>query len=205
MPLEMRDTCGLIYGFVGNSMMKTVFDQANLFEGGDDAGFAERIARHPLAYQPGTTWDYNHSTDILVRVVEVVSGQSLSQFEKQRLLDPLGMSDTSFYVTDAVAHARTLAFMTSDHLGTAIATTPLYLPGPGPGTGFGLGFAVRRAAGEAAYPAEVGSYFWGGAGGTQFWVDAKNDLFIVRMMQSAKQRVYYRMVMHDMGHAVIVE
>lgn len=117
MPLELRDTCGLVYGFVGNSMMKTAYDEANLFEGGDDAGFAERIARHPLAYQPGTTWDYSHSTDILVRVVEVASGQSLCQFEKQRLLDPLGMSDTSFYVTDAAAHARTLAFMTSDHLG----------------------------------------------------------------------------------------
>src|SRR5712672_3341855 len=53
-----------------------------------------------LAYQPGTTWDYSQSTDILGRVIEVVSGKSLYQFEKERLLDPLGMKDTSFYVTD---------------------------------------------------------------------------------------------------------
>jgi CubicO group peptidase (beta-lactamase class C family) len=45
-----------------------------------------------LAEQPGTQWDYGHSTDILGRVVEVVSGQSLFQFEKHRLLDPLGMN-----------------------------------------------------------------------------------------------------------------
>lgn len=261
----MRHTSGLTYGFFGNSMVKTAYDQANLFEGGDNADFAEKIAKLPLAYQPGTTWDYSHSTDILGRVVEVVSGQSLYQFEKQRLLDPLGMADTSFYVTDAAKHARvaepladdrnfglhadfgnprvagkwesggggmvstamdharfaqmllaggtldgkrylspkTLAFMTSDHLGTAIATTPLYLPGPG--TGFDLGFAVRRAAGEAAYPAAVGSYFWGGAGGTYFSADPKNDLFVVLMMQSPKLRVCYRTMRHDMVYAAFVE
>ena len=47
----------------------------------------------PLAEQPGTLWDYGHSTDILGRVIEVVSGKSLLQFEKEKLLDPLGMTD----------------------------------------------------------------------------------------------------------------
>ena len=54
----------------------------------------------PLAEQPGTLWDYGHSTDILGRIIEIVSGKSLLQFEKESLLDPLGMSNTSFYVTD---------------------------------------------------------------------------------------------------------
>ena len=72
-----------------------------MFDGDvDNAEFAERLAKLPLVYQPGTTWDYSHSTDILGRVIEVVSGKSLLQFEKERLLDPLGMKDTSFYVTD---------------------------------------------------------------------------------------------------------
>ena len=49
----------------------------------------------PLAYQPGSTWDYSNSTDVLGRVIEVVSGQTLSQYLKARLLDPLGMKDTA--------------------------------------------------------------------------------------------------------------
>jgi len=48
----------------------------------------------------GTLWDYGHSTDVLGRVVEVISGKTLFQFEKERLLDPLGMSETAFYVAD---------------------------------------------------------------------------------------------------------
>ena len=98
---------------------------------------------------------------------------------------------------------KTLAYMTSDHLGQAIATTPLYLPGPG--YGFGLGFAVRKVAGEAAHPAEAGTYYWGGAGGTYFWVDPKTDLLVVLMMQSPKQRVYYRGLLHDMVYAAVMK
>ena len=64
-----------------------------------NAEFAERIAKLPLAEQPGTRWDYGHSTDVLGRVIEVVSGKSLFQFEKERLLDPLGMTETAFYVS----------------------------------------------------------------------------------------------------------
>ena len=66
----------------------------------------DRLAKLPLAYQPGTTWGYSHSTDVLGRLVEVISRQSLYQFEKERILDPLGMSDTSFYVADAAKYAR---------------------------------------------------------------------------------------------------
>jgi CubicO group peptidase (beta-lactamase class C family) len=66
----------------------------------DNAEFAERIAKLPLADQPGARWEYGHSTDVLGRVIEVVSGKTLFQFEKQRLLDPLGMTETAFYVAD---------------------------------------------------------------------------------------------------------
>jgi len=98
----MRHTSGLTYGFFGEGAVKKLYVGANLGEGDpDNALFAERLAKLPLAYQPGTTWDYSQSTDILGRVIEVVSGKSLYQFEKERLLDPLGMTNTSFYVTDA--------------------------------------------------------------------------------------------------------
>ncbi len=57
------------------------------------------LAKLPLAYQPGTTWVYSHSTDVLGRIVEVVSGVTLDQFVADRVTKPLGLSDTGFYVT----------------------------------------------------------------------------------------------------------
>ena len=103
----MRHTSGITYGFFGSGLVKKAYDEARLLQ--DDmssAEFSQRVAKLPLSYQPGTTWDYGHSTDILGRVVEVISGKSLFQFEKERLLDPLGMSDTSFFVADPLKHAR---------------------------------------------------------------------------------------------------
>jgi len=68
------------------------------------------FATLPLSYQPGTTWDYSHSTDVLGRLIEVISGKSLYAFEKERILDPLGMKDTSFYVTDQSKQPRIAEF-----------------------------------------------------------------------------------------------
>ena len=97
----------------------------------------------------------------------------------------------------------TLAYMTGDHLNPAVTRTPLYLPGPG--YGFGLGVAVRTSGGEAAYPAAVGEYYWGGAGGTYRWVDSAQNLFVVFMMQSPKQRVPYRSALRHLVNAAITE
>ena len=103
----MRHTAGLTYGFFGEGAVKKAYQDAHLLEGDfDNAGFVDRLAKLPLAYQPGTIWDYSHGTDVLGRVVEVVSGQSLLAFEKQALLDPLGMGDTGFDATDAGRGAR---------------------------------------------------------------------------------------------------
>jgi CubicO group peptidase (beta-lactamase class C family) len=97
----MRHTSGLTYGFFGEGLVKKAYVDAHLLDGDvDNAEFTERLAKLPLVYQPGTTWDYSQSTDVLGRVIEVISGKSLYEFEKERLLDPLGMKDTSFYVTD---------------------------------------------------------------------------------------------------------
>ena len=72
----------------------------------DNAEFADRIAVLPLADQPGVRWNYSHSTDVLGRVIEVASGQTLYQFEKQRLFDPLGMSETTYYLADEAKWPR---------------------------------------------------------------------------------------------------
>ena len=103
----MRHTSGITYGFFGPGLVKKAYNDANLMaDNPDNAEFSRRIAKQPLMYQPGTTWDYSYSTDILGRVVEAVSGKSLYAFEKERLLGPLGMTDTSFYVTDSAKQKR---------------------------------------------------------------------------------------------------
>jgi CubicO group peptidase (beta-lactamase class C family) len=82
-----------------------------------------------------------------------------------------------------------------------ITPGPYYLPGPG--YGFGLGFAVRKENGVATVPGSVGDYSWGGAGGTAFWIDPKEDLIVVYAMQSPSQRIPYRQVLRDLVYAAI--
>jgi len=97
----MRQTSGITYGFYGDSLVRKAYRAANIYAGDFDlAEFAERIAKLPLHNQPGALWQYGHSTDVLARIMEIVSGKSLFQIDKQKLLDPLGMSDTGFFVTD---------------------------------------------------------------------------------------------------------
>jgi CubicO group peptidase (beta-lactamase class C family) len=97
----MRHTSGITYGFYGDSLVRKAYAASNLYGGDFDlAEFAERIAKLPLHNQPGTLWQYGHSTDVLARIMEVVSGKSLLQIEREKLLDPLGMTDTRFYITD---------------------------------------------------------------------------------------------------------
>jgi CubicO group peptidase (beta-lactamase class C family) len=97
----MRHTSGITYGFYGDSLVRKTYAAANLYAGDFSlAEFAERIAKLPLHDQPGSLWQYGHSTDVLARIMEIVSGKSLLEVEKEKLLDPLGMRDTGFYVTD---------------------------------------------------------------------------------------------------------
>src|SRR5579863_1268636 len=98
----LRQTSGITYGFYGDSPVRKLYASSGLFEGDfDNAQFAERLAKLPLAEQPGTLWDYGHSTDVLGRVIEIVSGKSLFEFEEERLLGPLGMRDTAFHVDES--------------------------------------------------------------------------------------------------------
>jgi CubicO group peptidase (beta-lactamase class C family) len=118
----LRHTSGLTYGFYGDSRLRKLYANSDLFDGDfDNARFVERIARLPLAEQPGTRWDYGHSTDVLGRVIEVVSGQSLFGFEKQRLLDPLGMTETAFHVADAAQRPRVAEPMPDDRFARPVA------------------------------------------------------------------------------------
>ena len=262
----MRHSSGLTYGFFGNSLVKKAYNDARIDAGGDTTNeeFVKKIATMPLHYQPGSTWDYSYSTDVLGRVVEVVAGKSLFAFMKERILDPLSMKDTSFYVPEPARQARlaepftedrtigegvgfndprvvktaepggqgmvstaadyarflqmllnggtldgrrllspaTVTYMTSDHL-AGIGLGSAYLPGNG--YGFGLGFQVRRENGQAPIPGTAGDYAWGGAGGTAFWIDPKQDMYVVFMMQSPKNRAAIRNKLRSLVYAAIVK
>ena len=104
-PMTIKDlmthTSGVTYGFYGDSLVRKAYKEANIYAGDFDlAEFAERIAKLPLHNQPGALWQYGHSTDILGRIMEIVSGKSLLAIEKEKLLDPMGMTDTNFFVTE---------------------------------------------------------------------------------------------------------
>jgi len=111
----MTHTSGITYGFYGYGLVRKLYADAKLHDGDfDNAEFAERIARLPLATQPGALWNYGHSTDILGRIIEIVSGKSLLQFEQDNLLGPLGMTNTSFFVTDPAKHKMLAQPMPND-------------------------------------------------------------------------------------------
>jgi CubicO group peptidase (beta-lactamase class C family) len=242
----MRHSSGITTGSYGDSLVRKAYAASNLYEGDfDNAQLADRVARLPLAEQPGTEWDYGLSTDVLGRVIEVVSGQSLYEFEKQRLFDPLGMKDTAYRVLDPMKQDRlaellpddnvvrhplqrnpraprrfesgagglvstvsdyarfcemilrggeldvrrylkpeTFKLMASNRLWPASGVNPSAYYFPGDGFGFGLGFAVRTGPGVANPPGSIGELKWDGALGTYFWVDPKEDMFVILLMQT---------------------
>ncbi len=94
----LSHTSGLTYGSFGQTPVDTLYRAANLFSSASNAAFAQKVARLPLRFQPGTRWLYGVSTDILGRVVEAASGMSLGEFFSQRIFAPLDMFDTGFYV-----------------------------------------------------------------------------------------------------------
>ncbi|MCA0302017.1 MAG: beta-lactamase family protein [Proteobacteria bacterium] len=93
---------------------------------------------------------------------------------------------------------QTLAFMTADHTGNR--------PGRPPGLGFGLGFEVRTMVGEAALPGSIGEYGWAGNAGTLFWIDPREQLVAIYMVQvSDPDRVALRNQFRSMVQAAIID
>ena len=95
----LTHTSGLTYGLFGDTPVDRLYNQSGFFvaaQGLED--FAGRVAGLPLLASPGDRWNYSVSTDILGRVIEVVSGQSFDAFLQERILNPLGMDDTAFVV-----------------------------------------------------------------------------------------------------------
>ncbi len=106
----LRHTSGVTYGQFGDSQVKKAYRDANIFDPNQTtAEFVTKLSRLPLNNHPGEVWDYSMSTDVLGRIVEVVSGMALDEFIAARITGPLGMHDTGFTVpakeADRVAEA----------------------------------------------------------------------------------------------------
>jgi CubicO group peptidase (beta-lactamase class C family) len=211
------------------------------------AVYVPSLGAAPLDFQPGTEWRYSGVAgfDTLARVVEVVSGQTFDQFLRQRIFEPLGMKDTSFYPTDdrksrvvtlylrgpkglerndgpptlgsrtllsggaglwstaedylqfaqmllnggelggkRLLSPRTVDLMASNHtkdLFSKYEGNPSFF-GP-KGMGFGLGVEVVLDPIEGGQRRSVGSFGWYGAYGTHFWVDPRERLTAILLIQ----------------------
>lgn len=107
----LRHTAGLTYEFTGNGHVNALYANAGLgSRRQSNAELCERLAALPLAHQPGTEWAYSRATDVLGRVIEVVTGQPLGEHLRETLLQPLGLHDTAFHVPPAQHHRIAEAF-----------------------------------------------------------------------------------------------
>jgi CubicO group peptidase (beta-lactamase class C family) len=258
----LRHTSGITTDNTGNRPVQQLYKAAPLRNRKmTNAELAVMVAELPLICQPGAEWNYSRSTDILGRIIEVVSGKTLGAFLTERILAPLQMAETGFFtgsenagrladafptdpwsgeqvalfnmleqpalesgggglVSTTMDYARfaqmllnggtldgnriigrkTLELMASDHLSPSVKIEGTLMPA---GHGFGLGFAVRTQAGIAPFAGSVGQFFWSGMAGTFFWIDPKEDLFAVFMMQGPGQRQYIRDLLRTGVYAAV--
>jgi CubicO group peptidase (beta-lactamase class C family) len=203
-----------------------------------------RIAKLPMDEHPGEKFVYGYNTDILGVVIEKVSGKPLDEFISSRILTPLGMKDTHFYLPQNKVNR--LAAVYSSYADKPLERSPdpgsmvgqgMYVNGPrksfsggagllstaadyakflqmmlnkgtlngnrilapntvklmtvshlneikyNSGMGFGLGFSICEDLGDRGTPGSVGEYGWGGAYGSTYWVDPKEDLVVVYFKQ----------------------
>jgi CubicO group peptidase (beta-lactamase class C family) len=252
-------TSGYTYGFFKPFPGGGVIEQMYIDAGVEDLDITNeelvaRIGKLPLKYEPGTTWWYSRSTDVLGRLIEVVAKMPLGEFFETHITRPLGMVDTAFEVapgkvsrfaepfdddrkdlilpytdptkpvkfqaggqgltstvTDYARFAhmllnggtlsgsrilsrKTVELMTTNHLAPTVNRGPFFIPGQSHGHGL-LG-AVRMEgprAPAALNPMDgsVGEFYWAGYAGTYFWVDPKEELVGVYMMQSVRHLLWY--------------
>jgi CubicO group peptidase (beta-lactamase class C family) len=242
---------GITYGFIPGKLSKSYADAGVLdsltVSNFDLASNIRRLAAQPLLFEPGSKWAYGLSTDVLGRVVEVVSGQALDQYFLEHITAPLKMDDTWFYLPDDKADRLVTLYAHVDDKGLVasngsesdiklddsnypIQGAKTYFSGgagmsstaadygrfvhmllndgeldgvrimsrksvelmrtpridiDGDGTAdFGLGFAVIADLGKYDTLGSVGSYAWGGAFFTSYWIDPSENLAAVLMSQA---------------------
>jgi CubicO group peptidase (beta-lactamase class C family) len=102
----LRHTTGFTYGFQERTPVDAAYRKSELehWVKNDSAGFIDHLAKMPLEFDPGTCWNYSVSTDVLGVLVERISGQTLGDYFREHIFEPLGMADTGFKVPASEAH-----------------------------------------------------------------------------------------------------
>jgi len=140
----LTHTAGLTYGWMYQTAVDDLYRRAG-YEGATTRGTTlekavDDWAQLPLLFQPGTEWNYSVATDVVGRIVEVVSGQTLEEFFAQRIFAPLGMHDTGFFAPEDKVHRlgglyqpdpATRRAKRLDNMGNAAAHRPTFLSGGG--------------------------------------------------------------------------
>jgi CubicO group peptidase (beta-lactamase class C family) len=249
-------TAGLSYGGYADTKMPVddLYDQANLFD--PTITLEEmvlRIAKLPLVFQPGSKWLYSMATDVIGRLIEIISGSPLPDFINEKVCKPLGMQDTTFLVPSEQAKrlstlygkgkesdlavldnsiggdyvktklylggsgmlstiedyyrfaqcilnkgelegvrllgTKTVEYMTCNHLSVTLLPIAMGIT-PMPGMGFGLGYSVMMDVAQSGMMGSVGLHGWGGWANTHFWVDPKEQLIGILMMQYIPSGTY---------------
>jgi CubicO group peptidase (beta-lactamase class C family) len=118
----MSHTAGFVYGFFGTGPVDEAYKAANVMQSASLHEMIDKLARIPLAYQPGSKWVYSVSMDVEGYIVERLSGKTLPEFMEQSIFGPLGMRDTAFYVP-AEKRGRFATLYRADEKGE-LATEP---------------------------------------------------------------------------------
>jgi CubicO group peptidase (beta-lactamase class C family) len=117
----LRHTSGLTYDHTGNSLVQQLYQQSRLRSRKiTNAEHATLLASMPLICQPGAEFNYSRSTDLLGRIIEVVSGKTLGAFLTERILAPLQMTETGFYTGEENATRLAEAFPTDPWTGEKV-------------------------------------------------------------------------------------
>ena len=245
----LSHTSGLTYGFQNLTPMDQLYRSMGYdLSNPDGVSLSQAVhdwCKTPLLFQPGSAWNYSVATDVLGRLIEIWTGESLDDFLQRRILDPLGMTDTDWYCPEekldrlaqlyvhangeatpipelavattrkpsllagggglvSTAHdyqrfmsmllgggeldgvrllsKRTLQLMTRNHLPhnqdlSSFARDSFSEIGQS-GVGFGLGVSVVTKQVDNKSLVTAGTYAWGGAASTYFWVDPKEELTV---------------------------
>jgi CubicO group peptidase (beta-lactamase class C family) len=117
----LRHTSGLTYEFRGSGPVHKKYMAEKIYSRNQsNADQVATLGRLPLVHQPGTHWEYSRSTDVLGRLVEVVSGLTLGEYLQQHILAPLGMIDTAFYVPTHALSRLAQAFAKDPDTGSGV-------------------------------------------------------------------------------------
>jgi CubicO group peptidase (beta-lactamase class C family) len=117
----LRHTSGITYDHTGNTLVQQAYKQTNLRSRKiSNAEHASIVAGLPLICQPGAEWNYSRSTDILGRILEVISGKTLSAFLTERILAPLQMTETAFHTGEENAGRLAQPFATDPWSGDKV-------------------------------------------------------------------------------------